>query len=264
MANPQKENGYTPIANEVLEALYRAELSGQEFQMSLMIIRQTWGFRQKEKALPLSAMGLELGWPKSRCSQIANLLRSRKIITVAAERFTGSPVEPKRYRFNKDYEQWESRKTDTVSEIRDGSSVTTDTVAENRDGRIRKPRPLYNGVKETLKERIKETPPTPSSKINGRIGEWLRASRHFSRLSPEYVTTLLTEYAEDRVLKFLQGAERTAIAKGLDIKKPESWLDKYIENVERSDKQAPKTYSPENWNDIPVEERNSHFYKEFK
>ena len=47
MANPQKENGYTTIANELLEAIYCGKFSPTEFKMLLFILRYTYGFNRK-------------------------------------------------------------------------------------------------------------------------------------------------------------------------------------------------------------------------
>lgn len=56
MASPQTEDGYTAIANEIMEALIAAELSGQEFRIALLVIRKTYGFKKKEDAISLSQM----------------------------------------------------------------------------------------------------------------------------------------------------------------------------------------------------------------
>ena len=47
MANPQLEDGYTEIANEILEALMRLHLSPNQWQVILCIIRKTYGFKKK-------------------------------------------------------------------------------------------------------------------------------------------------------------------------------------------------------------------------
>ena len=54
MANPQKENGYTAIANEVLEQLVKAGLLGSELSMAIFVIRKTWGFQKKEDIISFS------------------------------------------------------------------------------------------------------------------------------------------------------------------------------------------------------------------
>lgn|GEM_PF-1959927 len=46
MASPQLENGFTRIANELLEALYHAKLTGGELRVILCVIRASYGWSQ--------------------------------------------------------------------------------------------------------------------------------------------------------------------------------------------------------------------------
>ena len=48
MANPQKENGFTPIANELLEQIIASGLNGNEMAVTFFIIRKTYGFQKKQ------------------------------------------------------------------------------------------------------------------------------------------------------------------------------------------------------------------------
>lgn len=102
MANPQKEDGYTAIANEIVEAIYKYPLSGHEFRMLLLIIRKTYGFQKIEDAVSLSQMMKALDLSKTRCSQVINKLQLQKIVTVT-ENINGIG---KKYRFNKNFDQW--------------------------------------------------------------------------------------------------------------------------------------------------------------
>jgi phage replication O-like protein O len=102
MANPQVENGYTKIANEIVEAIYKYKLSGHECRMLLLIIRKTYGFNKTEDSISLSQMMEALSLSKTRCSQVINKLQLQKIVTVT-EYCNG---KGKKYRFNKDFEQW--------------------------------------------------------------------------------------------------------------------------------------------------------------
>ena len=47
MASPQIEDGYTKIANELLEAISKVNLSSYEFRVIMAIIRKTYGFNKK-------------------------------------------------------------------------------------------------------------------------------------------------------------------------------------------------------------------------
>ena len=48
MANPQKEEGYTAIANDLFEAVYRFNFTLRELKVLLSIIRRTYGYNRKE------------------------------------------------------------------------------------------------------------------------------------------------------------------------------------------------------------------------
>jgi phage replication O-like protein O len=104
MANPQIENGYTKIANEIVEAIYKHPFSGHEFRMLFLIIRKTYGFNKIEDAVSLSQMMKALSLSKTRCSQVINRLQLQKIVTVT-ENINGIG---KKYKFNKNFEQWKT------------------------------------------------------------------------------------------------------------------------------------------------------------
>ena len=44
MTNPQREDGHIDIANELIESLMKIHLSGREWQILMVIFRQTWGY----------------------------------------------------------------------------------------------------------------------------------------------------------------------------------------------------------------------------
>jgi len=104
MANPQKENGYTAIANEIMDALIAEKLSGQDFKITLLIIRKTYGFNKCEDAVSLSQMMKATGMIKVRCSQVVNRLELMKILTVT-ENINGIR---KKYKFNKNFDTWQT------------------------------------------------------------------------------------------------------------------------------------------------------------
>ena len=47
MAGPQLENGYTRLANELLEALTRQKLHGREWAVIMAVARYTYGYQRK-------------------------------------------------------------------------------------------------------------------------------------------------------------------------------------------------------------------------
>lgn len=103
MANPQIENGFTPIANEIMEALTKISLSGQEFRLILHLLRNTYGFHKKEYYLPLTKISKLMGCNKNNASRLINKLVLSKMITV----IKNDNGKPRSYCFNKDYDLWD-------------------------------------------------------------------------------------------------------------------------------------------------------------
>jgi phage replication O-like protein O len=101
MANPQIENGFIKIANEIYEALCRIRISGEARQVLDFILRKTYGFNKKQDKISLSQFVLGTGLKKSTICRATNKLKEMKlIIKIDNEDCTI-------YRFNKDFEEWE-------------------------------------------------------------------------------------------------------------------------------------------------------------
>jgi phage replication O-like protein O len=96
MANPQKENGFTPIANEVVEQLVKLRIPASEKDILFFVIRKTYGYHKKEDRISLTQF--ELGTLLSRVTVVKALknLISRNILVKSGLLF----------RFNKNYESW--------------------------------------------------------------------------------------------------------------------------------------------------------------
>ena len=101
MSNPQKENGYVMIANELFEAFCRTRLSGEASQVLNAIIRKTYGFNKKTDVISLSQFCLMTKMPKSSVARAVRYLRTRKIIKTKPHGYTTE------YGVNKNYDEWE-------------------------------------------------------------------------------------------------------------------------------------------------------------
>lgn len=101
MANPQIENGYTKIANELLEALARTRFAGQERQIIDVVIRRTYGFRQRAADITLSEFVAATGIRKARCCSIVSDLIDRHVLSAVVN---GDGV--RRLSIQKDYSRW--------------------------------------------------------------------------------------------------------------------------------------------------------------
>ena len=100
MANPQKENGYTAMANEIMEALARIRINGQSRQVLDFLLRKTYGYNKKEDCISLSQFCLGTGLSKVAVCKSLKKLKSMNLITQK-----GNKVANK-YTFTKDYTKW--------------------------------------------------------------------------------------------------------------------------------------------------------------
>lgn len=147
MDSPQLENGYTKIANEIMEALIATNISGQSLRLTLLIIRKTYGYNKKDDKISLTQMVRATGICKIRCSQVVRQLEKMNILTVS-ENINGIG---KRYSFNKYYNTWR-----TVNKNINRYKKVKETVNENINPPLIKTLTTKENIKETLtKENIK-------------------------------------------------------------------------------------------------------------
>jgi phage replication O-like protein O len=99
MANPQTENGYTKIANEILEKIACTDFLGSEFRILNCIIRKTYGFHKKDDVISLTQFEKATGLSRPTVvSVIKNLIENKVIIKIK-----------NRFSLNKNWEEWGSK-----------------------------------------------------------------------------------------------------------------------------------------------------------
>lgn len=127
MANPQRENGYTAIANEILEALARIDIPGEARRVLDVIMRKTYGFNKKEDVISYSQLAYFTGLSRRNAIRAVQSLVLMNLISVKKDT-TNS------YSINKDFETWKpvSKKTLGVVSKSTLSSVKTDQKLVSR------------------------------------------------------------------------------------------------------------------------------------
>jgi len=102
MANPQIENGHIRIANELWDAMTRAELTTREYQVLMAILRKTYGWGKKSDAVSVKQImeltGMDMA---SYVTTIVQRLEQRRIVSASHKHGCTTVYTP-----NKDYEQW--------------------------------------------------------------------------------------------------------------------------------------------------------------
>lgn len=159
MASPQKENGFTPVANELLEALARTELKGSGYALVFAIMRKTFGFHKKEDRISISQLQEMLHI--SRRAVIYNLqeLEAKKIIFIKRER-DGVKNRVNLIKLNKDYETWVVQNSAPQVEKNRTSAKLRKKVVQNQVKNL----PSFAPTKETItKDITKEIAETSSA-----------------------------------------------------------------------------------------------------
>lgn len=125
MASPQCEDGYTRIANELLEAMCALRLNGQQWRVLMTIIRKTYGWNQKEDWISGSQIAQMTGLHRPHvCRALKALLAARVILR-----------DGRRVGVQKDYTAWTNvTQSGNCYPIRQQNNVTQSGNAVTQSG----------------------------------------------------------------------------------------------------------------------------------
>ncbi|MGR3220246.1 MAG: replication protein [Candidatus Anammoxibacter sp.] len=132
MANPQKENGHLDIANEIGEAFRRLHLSGNQWQLLWVILRQTYGWQKTTDKISISFFEKHTGIDRRDVVKGLKKLEEMEIVGKNTNSFITS------YGLQKDYTKW-----------------TYKTVGENTNSSkplVKTPRPIGKNTNEIVGE----------------------------------------------------------------------------------------------------------------
>jgi phage replication O-like protein O len=103
-ASPQTENGFTRVANELLEAILRYHCSGGEMGIIFALIRLTYGFQRKNCEVTLSKLADITERHKNKVAvDVRRLIQKKIIIELSPATFSRGRI----IALNKDYTMWE-------------------------------------------------------------------------------------------------------------------------------------------------------------
>ena len=205
MASPQTENGYTKIANELLDALCGLQLSGHEWSVVHSIIRKTYGYNKKEDWVTNTQIADLTGLHRVRVSEAKMKLLAKGVVTEKRNKIS----------LVKDYDKWvllRKSVTKVVTEKRN-------TVTEKRNKVLRKSVPTKdnkdNKTKDTSKHSLQDVQLVDMKNL---IPEVIKA---FELVDPKNKTYygnktqrgacefLLTEYGFEEVIKRISFLSRS-------------------------------------------------------
>lgn len=146
MADVQAENGYTRIANELLEVVMQQKFNGTQFKIIMAVWRFTYGFQRKDHELSLSFLSKATGVHKQQLKQELDKLIEGKVITVTSE---GSFTSSRKIAFNKNYDEWNNLQSVNPLTV---SESTYTTVSESTYTTVSEFTYQERNIKESIKE----------------------------------------------------------------------------------------------------------------
>lgn len=122
MANPAVKNGFTPIANELIEQLARHSISGSEMRILWTVWRKTWGWSNGSRKkdwdwISISQFEKMTGMKRSNCVSATKSLVVKRLLLKGENGL----------KFNQNYDEWGvvKRLPPVVKRIRGSSQTTT-------------------------------------------------------------------------------------------------------------------------------------------
>ena len=230
---PQKENGYTAIANEIMEHLALAPLRGQQMKCVLFLLRRTYGYHKKDDRISLNQWAEGTNMKRQNVWRELHLLVEMNVIYMKSNGEKRSAT----WGFNKHYDTWKFPSVITDDYSADESVITDD----------------YRSVitpHESTKERKKSSSSAAAAKGSTRnVSEFVMAYERIwgMMVASDYIGKLIQEW-ESRVT--LEGWSY-ALEESIKSKNQGNWkyFTRILERIER-DGYQPKTIAAPTLNTV--------------
>ena len=143
-ANPQKENGFTAIANEIMEAIVSSGLNGTELAIILFLLRKTYGWNKKQDEISLSQFLNQIPVSKPTLCKGLKTLQLVKIVKLVKK--GNSKICSNLWLFNKNYDEWQLVKKSKLVKKKKPTSKDFHTQL------VKKPLHTKDNTKENTKD----------------------------------------------------------------------------------------------------------------
>lgn len=195
MVGVQLEDGYTRIANEIMEQLSKTRLNGTQFRIVNAVLRYTYGFNRKQHELSESFLAEATECHKKQISRELKVLIERKIILVVKEAtFTTGRI----IAFNKYYEEWQGTDCTTGSELATTPPDSYFPGSEIAGSQGANPLPKKDNIKDNIKD---------SSSSNARADIYLAFEKEvgiISGIAKDLLDDLIDRYPKDWLMEALK------------------------------------------------------------
>lgn len=176
MASPQTENGYTRIANELLDAVVSYGFSKRQLLVIFHVIRKTYGYNKKRDDMSLSQIANATKIKPPHVSVALRELESQKVLLIQEGAHAQS------IGINKNYAEWgvteTVRVTETVTGYQNSNRGVTETVRKG----LLKQEPQKTTQKTTPKDKARKRAMSASDLVAQGVDEqhardWLTARK---------------------------------------------------------------------------------------
>ncbi|SFE42594.1 phage replication protein O [Paenibacillus algorifonticola] len=108
MAAPQKENGFTAVANEILDEICQYKFNGSQLRIIMKVWRLTYGYSRKDHEFARTFLQEVTGLSESTVkTEVTALIKNKVLIVTQKETST----DGRKLAFNKNYEEWTIQKS---------------------------------------------------------------------------------------------------------------------------------------------------------
>lgn len=218
------ENGYTRIANEILENIAKVKMSSTQHCLILIIWRYTYGFSRKKHELSLSFLSKATNYNQRNIQRELKRLEDRKIIKQ-------SIVKNKRIiAFNKYCKDWKYE-TD-IGEI-DNGETTNGEIDDRRNRQGRDGETDNDTIGETANQERKKEKYKESSVYDDFVKEVLNLypGRKSKSTRDKKLPKIIKEYGQEEILKCVTRYKKSVEGKSINYILNEStfWNGRYID-----------------------------------
>ena len=213
--NPQLEDGFVKIANELVDVFCSHRLSGEEWQIIWSVFNKTYRWHRKDDWISLSQFVEMTGMQKSNISRALKKLLNKKIIIKSDNK----------YMFNKYYKEW-------VDTSKKKAFINTDKAFINTD------KDIINTDKDNFKtqsQSIKTDEIINTDNIINTDKEIIKIDKTFIKNDAHKIY-----YTKDNYTKDIKKKESIKKENLEQFKQIPSWLDTNLWNEFRKHRRAIK------------------------
>ena len=240
--SPQLENGFTRIANELLDAMIAARLSARQWSVVMAVVRKTYGFNKKEDDIGLGQLASMTGIDKAHLSRAVRELADLNIITRSAG------THGHKLGINKNFDEWGLLKEQPVAESAASCQNSNPPVAERATPPVAESATTKDNSSKDNYQKTKDIPSPPApeeskarvTKPKSKVAMTAELQDRFDRFYGAYPRKTGRKEAgavfarlqpdETQLTEMLAALEREKVAgKHADrqyIKHPATWLNK--------------------------------------